>query len=172
MVKTAAGLYLGVLMRDDTPSFGRSPVGETLHREDVLEIFFEDPVDKRRYRELQISRSGAAFHKAYLLKAEPEVTGTGRLTPEYLESSFDQKIRPVPRDVRWATGSTRDGWVAEVFLPRRLLGSELRANFAVHDWNRPLGAHGREGRFYYWSAIEAGCPHISPARFGRVIFRS
>lgn len=172
VVETAAGLYVGVLMKDGTPIHGRSPAGGTLHQEDVFEIFFELEGDDRRYAELQISRSGAAFHKSYVLRSAPEITSTGRFTPEFLERHLKETITPVPSGVRWATGSSDGWWVAEVFLPRRLLGEVLRANFAVHDWDRSLGVAGRTGRFYYWSAIESGCPHISPSRFGRVILRS
>jgi hypothetical protein len=172
LVETSAGLYVGILMKDGTPIHGRSPDGGTLHQEDVFEIFFELAGDDRRYAELQISRSGAAFHKSYVLRSAPEITNTGRFTPEFLERSLQETVAPVPRGVRWASGSSEGWWVAEVFLPRRLLGPVLRANFAVHDWDRSLGVAGRTGRFYYWSAIESGCPHISPSRFGRVILRS
>lgn len=172
ILETSAGLYLGLLLPDATPSFGRSPEGGSLHREDVFEIFFEIDGDSRRYAELQISRSGAAFYKTFLLRKAPEVTSTGRLSPAYLERDFHEEQKPVPDGVRWAVGSGPRHWVAELFLPRRLYGKVLRANLAVHDWDRALGVGGRTGRFYYWSTTEPGCPHISPSRFGYLILRS
>lgn len=168
VIETSGGLYFGILMRDNSLVFGRSPRGGSLHQEDVLEIFFELRGDARRYAEFQISRSGEVFYKSYFLQAEAEVTSTGRLTPEFLERYFVESIRPVPQGIRWASGSSAGRWVAEVFLPRRLLGSKVRANFAVHDWDRALGTTDRKGRFYYWTAVEPGCPHISPSRFGFV----
>jgi hypothetical protein len=172
ILETPAGLYLGLVVPDATPSFGRSPAGESLHREDVFEIFFEIDGDSRRYAELQISRSGTAYYKTFLLRKPPEVTATGRLSPAYLVRDFQEEPKRVPDGVRWAVGSDDRLWVVELFLPRRLFGKVLRANLAVHDWDRPLGVEGRTGRFFYWSPIESGCPHISPSRFGYLILRS
>lgn len=174
----ASGLFLGFQTTDPSLHFGKTPVGNSLHEEDVFEFFFDPRGDHRQYVEAQINPAGRFFAKNYVLTARPRLTKEGRLTQPFVESELWRYEIPLPTNAQLDSRVDRPSgkWTLEMFLPadwvnRREGGTPLRPgvwriNLVRHDWTQALGTPDRPRDFQYWAPVLPGNPHISPTLMG------
>ncbi len=173
------GIYIAYTSVDKALTRGETLNGQSLHKEDVLELFIDPTGDLRQYFEIQINPQGKVYCHIHILTDEPSVTGKGRLTPEFMSRHYWAYPSPHADGIQVACryDSAAGLWSAEGFFPVSFInrrqgakplnsGMVLRANFARYDWNAPLHDLARRSVFVYWSPVAPGCPHISPTRMG------
>lgn len=176
------GVFIGFRASDTTPVYGGTKPGESLHREDVLEVFFDQVGDHHQFYELQIAPHGQLYLRNHLLTAPPRLTAEMRLTQEFVERELWRYDVPIPAGLK--TASVYDPkthlWTAELFLPAafanrrldptRMTATQWRINLVRHDWDRPLDVASRQGTFMYWAPVLPGHPHLSPTAMGWLTF--
>ncbi len=180
---TKEGLYLAFQGIERNPVWGRTSKGSPLYQEDVFEFFLDPTGDHRQYVEVQLSPGGQAYFKNYVLTAPLRLTLEKRLTQEFVESELWRYEIPSPENFKTASRLDRKThlWTLEAFFPaafvnRRqgggaLTPGKMRVNFARYDWDRALGDTARQPRYFYWSPVLQGCPHISPTSMGYLILK-
>lgn len=179
-----AGVFVAFRALDATLVYGGTKPGESLHREDVFELFFDQTGDHRQFYELQIAPNGQLYLRNHLLTAAPRLTAEHRLTQEFVERELWRYDLPIPAGLKSASAydaKTRM-WTAELFLPAtfanrrqdpsRMSAGRWRINLVRHDWDRPLTATERQGTFIYWAPVLPGHPHLSPTAMGWLNFTS
>ena len=183
MLWTQEGLYLAFQGLESNPVFGRTAKGAPLYQEDVFEFFLDPTGDHRQYFETQLSPSGRAYFKNYVLSAPLRLTSEGRLTQEYVESELWRYEIPLPDKFRTASrvNPKTHLWTLEAFFPAALVNrrqgggplkpGKMRVNFARYDWDLPLGDPARHPLYFYWAPVLQGCPHISPEAMGYLILK-
>lgn len=176
------GVFIGFRATDATPVYGGTKPGESLHREDVFEVFFDQVGDHRQFWELQIAPHGQLYLRNHLLTAQPRLTEEQRLTPEFADRELWRYDVPIPAGLRSASryDPKTQLWTAELFLPStfanrrqdpsRMTARQWRINLARHDWDRPPDAPARQGTFMYWAPVLPGHPHMSPTAMGWLTF--
>ncbi len=176
------GAFIGFRAIDSTPVYGGTKPGESLHREDVFEVFFDQVGDHHQFYELQIAPNGQLYLRNHLLTAPPRLTAEERLTQEFVERELWRYDVPIPAGLKSASvyDPKTHLWTAEIFLPatfanRRLDPSRMtavrwRINLVRHDWDRPLDDPARHGTFMYWAPVLPGHPHLSPTAMGWLTF--
>lgn len=175
-------LYVSFACRDaDVYSTGSIPHDGDLYKEDVCEVFLSALADGRQWFEIQVSPRNQTMDVLHLFTGDPsQVTPTGRLKAEAVARDRWALREWEATGLRTAAGELREngvlvGWTVEAAIPaalltKRLNGGALRplnlyANFVRYD--HPAAGNGnRSPQFASWSAVESGCPHISPSRFG------
>ncbi len=157
-------------------------VKSDLYKEDVCELFLAALPDSRQWFEIQVSPRNQTMDVLHLFTGDASrVTPTGRLQPDAVARDRWSLREWEASGLRTASGTLLDanaariGWTVEVAIPsalltKRLGGGPLRpldlyANFVRYD--HPAAEDGtRSTVFASWSAVESGCPHISPSRLG------
>jgi len=180
---TPEGLYCSWEVVDNTLVFGHAPSGMPLYKEDVFELFIDSVGDHRQYYEIELDPAGHAYFKNTILTAKPRLTNEFRLEEDFVKSNLWSYVIPAPDGFRIASkvNPTTHLWTLEVFLPasfinRRLNGKPLapttmRFNLARHDWDLPLDSPNRKVKFYYYSPVLPGNPHISPTLMGNLVLK-
>lgn len=176
------GVFVAFRTLDRTPIYGHTKLGESLHREDVFELFIDQLGDHHQFYELQIAPSGQLYLRNHILTAPPRLTAEGRLTQEFVERELWRYDLPIPPTVKTASiyDVATQTWSAELFLPASLINRRRdpshmtagtwRLNLVRHDWDLPLEAPNRQGTFLYWAPVLPGHPHLSPAAMGWLTF--
>lgn len=172
------GVFVAFRGIEKSPVMGSASVGESLHQEDVFELFLDQKGDHRQFYEIQVDPEGRLFLFCHVLTAEPRLTAEGRLTQEFVESDLWRYGIPVPDGFRHASRLDRESgeWTLEIFLPahfahRRAGGVPMRpATWRIHlvrnDWDKPKSAGERKIVTASWAPVLDFHAHISPTRMG------
>lgn len=172
------GAYVAFRAVERTPVMGSAAPGDSLHEEDVFELFLDQRGDHRQYYEVQIDPAGRVFVKTHVLTAEPRLTEEGRLTPEFGASELWRYVIPAPEGFLSASRLNRETgeWTAEMFLPasfvnRRESGAPLtprtwRIHLVRNNWDLPKGEASRQLVSTSWAPVLEKHAHISPTRMG------
>lgn len=178
-------LYLAVIAHSDNIfATGKLNGNDSLHTEDVFEIFLDPVGDGRMMIETQISPLNTVFDTLILLTAEPVAEADGVLAPEMRQRNrWDVPEWSWP-SLRHGTGRLIEngkvaGWTAEMAFPawpllkrlglRRFEPLKIRANIVRLDW---LLREGEEKRLMVqssWSPVRLGHAHLSPSEMGTFI---
>jgi len=173
-----AGVYVAFRGSEKTPVLGSAAEGESLHEEDVFELFLDQRGDHRQFFEIQIDPAGRVFLKNHILTAQPRLTPEGRLTQEFVNSDLWRYLIPAPEGFLSASRLDREtgSWTFEMFLPssfvnRRGDGAPLgpltwRIHLVRNDWDKPKGMEGRQLRTSSWAPVLEKHAHISPTKMG------
>jgi hypothetical protein len=178
-----ANLYVRFVCEGDaeiySPFSGRDA---PYYKGDVVEVFLDVIGDGREYVELEVSPNNGVLDQIYLCTTEPKCGANGVLEAGIIDR--DLWIFPSWNLDGLRTAARRNGkggWIVDMAIPASILKRTgrkefgpmaIRANFLRYDYPRKeQGARGGNDREFVplnWSSVEAGCPHISPSRMGRL----
>lgn len=172
------GVYVAFRASEKSPVMGASADGESLHEEDVFELFVDQKGDHRQFYEIQIDPAGRVFLKNHILTAEPRLTPEGRLEQPFVESELWRYVIPRPEGMLSASRiDPKTGeWVVELFLPAVLVNSRAggepltprswRIHLVRNEWDKARGLPDRTLVSTSWAPVLEKHAHISPTRMG------
>jgi hypothetical protein len=173
-----AGIYVAFRGWEKTPVMGAAAEGESLHEEDVFELFVDQRGDHRQFYEVQIDPAGRVFLKNHLLTAEPVLTSEGRLEQAFVQSELWRYVIPPPEGMQSASRLNPETgeWTVEMFLPAALVNSRnngaplasvsWRIHLVRNEWDKARGLPDRELVSTSWAPVLEKHAHISPTRMG------
>ncbi len=172
------GVYVAFRASEKSPVMGGSADGESLHEEDVFELFVDQRGDHRQFYEIQIDPAGRVFLKNHILTAEPRLTPDGRLEQPFVESELWRYVIPRPGGMLSASrlDPNTGEWTVEMFLPAALVNSRdggvplSPGSWLIHlvrnEWDKARGVPDRTIVSTSWAPVLEKHAHISPTRMG------
>jgi hypothetical protein len=149
----------------------------TVYRGDEVHAFIQFDIAGAAYAEYQVGPQNQVYDALFLLTGNPVNQPTGRMSGESQAALLWNFISWDWAGTRQASKMHPDGqWIVDIafdmgeYLARHsqtelIAGGEIRANFVRHEWPKPVAGE-RPLVPQYWSPVELGCPHLSPARMG------
>ncbi|MFZ4778403.1 MAG: carbohydrate-binding family 9-like protein [Terrimicrobiaceae bacterium] len=172
------GVYVAFRALEKSPVMGAAAEGESLHEEDVFEIFLDQKGDHRQFYEVQIDPAGRLFLKNHILTAEPRLTTEGRLQQGFVQSELWRYVILPPEGLQSASRLNPETgeWTVELFLPAALVNSRKegaplapvswRIHLVRNEWDKARDVPDRTLISTSWAPVLEKHAHISPTRMG------
>lgn len=170
-------LFVRFISRDDELWNPHTERDAQIHLGDECHAYIQLDAAGAAYAEYQVGPVGQVFDAMFVLAGTPTLMPSGRMTNEARTTLLWKFVPWEWKGNRQASRVASDGrWIVDIafdmreYLTRNRIdqlqpGREIRANFVRHDWPKPAAGE-RVMVPQYWSAVERGCPHLSPARMG------
>jgi hypothetical protein len=171
-------LYVRFICHDTRIHSDFTKRDEPLYKADVVEVFLDVVGDGRQYFELQVSPGNVVFDQNITVTAEPKHQADGVLEWAIVGRDLWLDLGYTMKGLRTATSRVTleggaPGWIVDLAIPAKFAlrrvgtdrftaGQQLRANLLRYDYPAEELHAGN------WSPVRHGCPHISPARMGRL----